>query len=108
MLGIEGHGIMSYMIRLSQGAMHQGFGGYGLDERLGEYGERRGTAYGGETIRRVLHTLKVDQWEDLPGTPCRIERDDREMIVAIGHFIEDRWFNPRQLAEEMRLCGGGS
>lgn len=44
-------------------------------------------------VTGVCNALKVDAWEKLKGTPCRILRGEaRGDIKAIGHFIEDRWY----------------
>jgi len=38
----------------------------------------------------------VYYWEELPGTLIRVQRNnekDDRMIVAIGHYTEDKWIN---------------
>ena len=49
--------------------------------------------YGIAFIRGVLNAVGVELWEDLKGRRCRVRRDCLK-IHAIGHFSEDRWFNP--------------
>lgn len=74
----------------------------GMDTTQGavqEKNARRGSAYGMEFIRRILLTVGVDRWEDLPGKHVRVRaRQDR--VLAIGHITEDRWFTPADLAEQ--------
>lgn len=93
MLGIEDHGILTCSIETADGALHQGFGGYAFDGYDETTKKRHGTAWGMEFIRRTLSTLGVEEWEKLPGTPCRIVADSSK-IYRIGHFIEERWFDP--------------
>lgn len=103
MLGVEDHGIMTCSISLDYGGMVQGFGGYGFDEPHKTEAEpfgRRGTAYGCEFIRRVLVVVGVDCWEDLKGKHVRAVIDGG-LVRKIGHIIEDKWFDPEELAEGM-------
>ena len=98
-LGVEDHGILTAYIDLDYGGSGQAFGGYAFDAPVkvnGEFSHREGTAYGMEFIRRVLVTLGVESWEKLPGTPIRV-RASRAQVEAIGHFIEDRWFDPSSI-----------
>lgn len=96
MLGVEDHGILTCMLTLNYGGSTQGFGGFSLDRYTGERGEghREGTAYGMEFIRRILETVGVGRWEELPGTHCRVEASFGD-VRRIGHIIEDRWFDPK-------------
>lgn len=98
MLGTEDHGIFTCLLYLKHERGSQAFGGYALDappkERRAGF-ERIGTAFGLEFIARILRTLDVESWERLKGTRLRI-RQEHGKIHAIGHFLEDRWFNPEQ------------
>ena len=48
--------------------------------------------FGSGTIRELLKCLEIDQWESLVGTPVRV-KGTFTSVVAIGHFIEDKWFH---------------
>lgn len=48
----------------------------------------------------VLSALKIKRWEDLPGKVCRVKIVD-EKAYAVGHFIEDSWFCPREALQEI-------
>lgn len=92
-LGIE-RGCLTYWINVEHQSGHQGYGGVALDaapevKKIGA--ERVGTAAGLEAIRKLLDTLEVQSWEDLPGTPCRVKRNN--LIHGIGHFVKDQWFS---------------
>ncbi len=107
MLGIEDHGILTAMITLEFDGACQGFGGYALDEpvknKKGDFVRRRGVAFGAEFILQVLNTVGVSKWEDLPGKNIRVVREEgiNGLIVKIGHIVKDKWFAPKELAEEM-------
>jgi hypothetical protein len=98
MLGNEDHGIMTAFVYVTFGSGGQGFGGYGFDEYDPETKQRLGTAFGVEFIANVLRVVGVDTWEALPGKHVRIDHDSGK-IYRIGHIIEDRWFDPKELAE---------
>lgn len=94
-LGPESHGIFSAYLHLDYGGAGQAFGGYALDSWDEAKKERIGTAYGAEFVRRVLATVGVEKWESLTGKHIRVKRTF-EKVHAIGHIIEDRWFEPEK------------
>lgn len=89
-LGWEDHGIPTFNLRLDYSGSCQGFGGYDL--RLPVYAEKM--------LWRVMKTLGVNSWEDLPGTHCRA-RCEQDKIHEIGHIIEDKWFKPEDLTRDI-------
>jgi len=70
-LGTESHGIVTAMLHIEWKGGGIGVGGYCLDEpkkdAAGKHVGRFGTAYGLDHIMRILETVGVDRWEDLPG-----------------------------------------
>lgn len=62
----------------------QGFGGYSLGGEFTHY-----------VIMGILNTLGVDKWEDLKGKPVRV-KSSHDKIQAIGHYLEDKWFDPSE------------
>ena len=94
--------IMTCWLTLVGDGWGQGFGGYGLDRPLTAQERqdspkryRAGTAYGMEFITRIIETVGVDKWEDLPGKYVRFRRDGvADRITAIGHITDDKWFCP--------------
>lgn len=103
-LGAEDHGIFSCYVVVSGDCWGCGFGGYALDEYDNEAKRRIGTAYGMEFIKRILETLEIAKWEDLKGTPVRVEIEGlgSGSIRALGHFRKNRWFYPKTLLTEMK------
>jgi len=96
MLGFEDHGIFTCWLYLDYGGAGQGFGGYSFDTPINdENGKliRIGGAYGAEFIRKILKTVGVDKWEQLPGKHIRVESSNTG-VGRIGHIIEDQWFAP--------------
>lgn len=81
-----------------------GFGGYSLDTWNEQKQARIGTAYGMEFIKRIMETLESETWEGLAGKSIRIVTDGcGGRILKIGHYLKDRWFDPKELAKEFGL-----
>lgn len=82
---LESHGIPTFNLELTQGCTHQGFGNYDLRH------------YGADPLFRIIKAVGVECWEDLPGKHVRIRRDKEgagSRIIAIGHIVEDKWYEP--------------
>ena len=87
MLGLEDHGIFTYMIDLDYGGSSgQGFGGYSL-----------GGEYTNKVILGIMKTVGVETWEKLRGNYVRVEIGDDGRIRRIGNLLEDIWFNPSEI-----------
>lgn len=94
-----GGGIFTFWLNLDYGGAGQGAGGYGLDTSVD--GERVGTASGLTLIMEILKTLRVESWEELPGTFIRVRHNDNR-IHAIGHILENRWLDFSEFWKEQR------
>ena len=93
MLGIEDHGIMTFMLHLKYGgSSSQGAGGYGLDEYRKTLDKRVGTAFGMELVKAILETVGVNTWEELPGKMIRVKADHQK-VHAIAHVLDDNWLD---------------
>ena len=115
-LGLHNGCIMNYKIYTNyQGAMAGqdiSFGDRVLDKPTGEIPDiiRIGTAYGMTSIREILVTLDVEKWEQLKGQKIRIRLDSiqhHSKIVAIGHWMKDRWFDPERINLDGTISGTG-
>jgi hypothetical protein len=84
-LGFEHHGILTANLQLDLGRGSQGFGGYRLDG-----GQINACAI---FIRGVLTLLECEHWGQLVGKNLRVKGDGHS-IQAIGHIINDNWFDP--------------
>jgi len=97
------HGCLSLWLMMEFNGGGQGFGGYALDEPLrdddGKFIRRQGTAYGLEWILRLMNLFRVDDFSELVGQSCRIDKEDHSgPIKRVGHFIKDEWFDPEDIS----------
>ena len=84
------HGCLTIWLNLDYGGSGQGFGGFSL------YNPKQNSKnYAGLFIWRVLEVVDVTSWEHLVGKTIRVKSKHSE-INAIGHVIEDSWFNPSE------------
>lgn len=84
---VEDHGILTSFVDVSYGGgSGQGFGGYDLrsDNRLAMWHLELFKVFGATDLR------------DLGGRPCRVEVEGG-LIRRIGHYIENRWFDPKEM-----------
>lgn len=82
MLGIEDHGlfVMAVFFEYDRSAAQ------GFNRILASKANDNGVA----SIRTLLETLALEQWEQLKGAYCRVLIEDG-MIRQVGHIVEDRW-----------------
>lgn len=104
MLGVEDHGIMSFMLMLDYGGGSiQGAGGYALDTPLkdnnGKFIKRVGGAPGMTLIMRILEVVGVDKWEDLKGEHIRVKAEFTS-IHAIGNLLKDDWLDFKEFFKD--------
>lgn len=99
MLGNEDHGLFTCQLGLDYGGVHQGFGGYSLDQYIKEQDARKDIVGAGtEFIKQILWVVGVDKWEDLKGKVVRVERKEgwNGNVIGIGNVLEDKWFKPKE------------
>ena len=69
--GSPDHGVISAYLHTKWNGGGIGVGGYCLDEPVkdddGKFIKRVGTAYGLDHLMRIMETVGVEKWEDLPG-----------------------------------------
>lgn len=82
MLGFEDHGILTAFVSLKYDGGSQRFGGRVLKGK-----------YCAEFITRILETVGVKTWEELPGKLVRVVHTNSS-VYEIQHIIEDKKFNP--------------
>lgn len=96
-LGVEDHGILTFMLYVDMDGCSCGVGGYALDRYDREQDKRVYSAKGMETVAKVLEVVGVDSWEKLPGKYIRVVDNGRgSTIDKIGNIIKDEWFDMRE------------
>ena len=93
-LSTDDYGCLSSWIMLDYGGMCQGFGGYALYLPK-SFKNHNLNSVAGHFIFRVMEIAGVTNWDKLVGKTIRVDGDDIE-IKAIGHIINDDWFNPSE------------
>jgi len=86
------------------GGLHQGFGGHVLYlpksfKHHGDFG------YAGHFIFRCLEVAGVESWDKLKGKTIRVKSDKEGLggkIIAIGHIVNDDWFDPSEDFKKIR------
>lgn len=97
MLGREDHGIMTFIVFVEFGACGCGIGGYAIDQHDRPSKSRVFSAKGLEAISKILETVGVEKWEDLPGKYIRIKDNGLgSTINEIGNLMDEKWFNLRE------------
>lgn len=91
---IEDHDMLTAWLHLDYGNEGQGFGGYGIYlPKNFKHHELKSTA--GHFIYRCLEIGGVSRWSDLKGKTIRV-RCEHSKVHAIGHIVNDDWFNPSE------------
>jgi len=81
-VGVEDHGILTLNMDLQlEDGLHQGFGGYNLKDKMGQF------------LYDLFEALEVRSLDELPGQIIRIKRKD-DLIVELGHPLKNQWFVP--------------
>ena len=105
MLGTEDHGIFTAFVHVKGPSWGCGFGGFALDQWDQAQKRRIGTAYGLQFIAEILRVVGVDSWEKLKGKHVRVETEGwGGRILRLGNILEDEWFDPKELADRMKVA----
>ena len=88
----EDYGVLSAWLHLSYGGTGQGFGGYALYLPK-SFDHHKIESVAGHFIWRVMEIAGVSTWDHLKGKTIRA-KTDYSRIHAIGHIVNDDWFDP--------------
>jgi hypothetical protein len=92
-LGAEDHGIFTFYIDLKlDSGWSQSIGGYALDDvknyPLTNQTKRVGSAAGMDLIMKIIRTIGISKWEDLPKQYIRVYSHDGG-IESIYNLMDD-------------------
>lgn len=95
---------LSAWLTLNYGGSGQGFGGFMLYAPDGWTAHNSGGDYTGHFVYRCMEIAGADDWNKMVGKTIRVRLDHDGLsgtILAIGHIINDVWFEPRAEFAEM-------
>lgn len=95
------HGCLSGWLYLDYGGSCQGFGGYALYLPNSFTHSKGQLNYAGHFIYRILEIAGVEEWSKLPGKTIRVKAE-HEKVHAIGHIVEEDWFDPSEDFKKMK------
>jgi hypothetical protein len=99
-LDIERH--LTMWMHLDYGGSGQGFGGYSLySPKSWDEDNKNNKNFAGFFITRVLETVGVESFQKLKGQSVRV-KSSHEGVHEIGHFLKDKWFNPKEEFERFK------
>lgn len=96
-LTMKDHGCLTFWIHLKGCSIGGSIGGYCIGH--GYLGAKHfdGSPNGLEAMARIMDTVGVDTWEDLPGKYIRIKDPGLGgTITKIGNLIENKWFDIKE------------
>jgi len=92
MLGVEDHGIFTFVIELNYGGAGQCAGHFALDAYNEKKDYRPGWVGAIPMIRRLLEVVGVSSWEGLVGKKVRV-RCKYDRVKAIGNIKNNEWLD---------------
>lgn len=106
-LDMGDRGLLTAWLHLDYGGLHQGFGGSALylPKSYKHHNESCQLNFAGHWLFRVLEIAGVESWDKLKGKSIRVQLDKDGLggnIQAIGHIINDDWFNPEDDFKNMK------
>ena len=100
--GVEGHGILTFYLTCEGENGTQSFGGFQLDYHPSG-GERTVTFPDALLLMRdIIEAVGADSWERLAGHYCRVRRDERHVIVALGHLTRNKWADATKYLDRLK------
>ena len=100
------HGCLTFWTTLKGNGWVTKYGGYAIG--YGYLGSEtfEGSSKGLEAMMRIMDTVGVDRWEDLPNHYVRVEYTSLGVsITKIGNIIKDKWFDIKEFFSEKRNRG---
>lgn len=102
-LSMGDHGYLTFIVYLKGEGWICGYGGYCIGKGyLGADEFEALNGHGLEAMMRIMDTVGVEKWEDLPGKYVRVKTEGFSGIDIIGNLINDKWFNIREFFAKKR------
>lgn len=96
-LSMADYGCLTWRIDVEGDGWGVSIGGYCIGKGYLDAKVFEGSAKGTESIMRVMDTVGVSRWEDLPGKYIRVEAGDwGDTVTKFGNIIHDKWFDCRE------------
>ena len=93
-LTMEAHACLTFWIFVEMKSGGCGFGGYCIGHGYLGADSFSASGRGLEAIMRIMDTVGVSDWEELPGNYVRVRHTGMGgTIKEIGNIIQDEWFN---------------
>lgn len=98
------HGCLTWFLILAGSGWGVCIGGYVIGHGYLNAKEFEGSKKGTESLMRVMDTVGVEKWEDLPGKYVRVYSEGwGSQITKFGNIIEDKWFDCREFFSNKEL-----
>ena len=100
-LTMRNHGVLTFNLTLEGSGYGVVYGGWVIGHGYLGAKEFLGSAKGTEALMRIMDTVGVERWEDLPGKYVRVVSDGwGSTITKIGNIIDDKWFDAKEFFDE--------
>lgn len=98
------HGCLTWYLSLKGSGWGVNIGGYVIGHGYLGAKEFKGSEKGTESLMRIMDTVGVEKWEDLPGKYVRVYSEGwGSIITKFGNIIEDKWFDCREFFSNKEL-----
>jgi len=95
------HGCLTFYVYLEGNGFGCCYGGYCIGHGYLGAKNFNGSSKGPEAMARIMDTVGVDTWEDLPGKYIRVvDAGLGRSITKIGNVIDDKWFDIKEFFEK--------
>ena len=101
------HGCLTFWITLKGNGWVTKYGGYAIGHGYLGSETFESSSKGLEAMMRIMDTVGVDRWEDLPNHYVRVEYTSLGVpITKIGNIIKDKWFDIKEFFSDKKKQSG--
>lgn len=100
-LTMADHGVLCYYLTLDGGGCGCNYGGIVIGKGYLGAEKFEGYSKGTEALMRIMDTVGVERWEDLPGQYVRfVDPGLGGVVKRIGNIIKNKWFDQDEFFAE--------